>query len=129
MRTLLPSEIALLFLIGGAAIGYCEFLRPGTVVPGVAGMVLLMLGIARVSDLPWSPMGALLLIAGMSAMLIWRGTWWGIPLLLLGARYLVAPEAMRVRWPVAAGLVIPFGILTAYLLGLAERARLNKSVL
>jgi len=62
-------------------------------------------------------------------MLIWRGTWWGIPLLFLGARYLIAPEAMRVRWPVAVGLTVPFGLLTAYLLGIAERARLNKSIL
>ena len=94
---LLPSEIALIFLFGGAAIGYCEFLRPGTVAPGVAGMVLLMLGIARIRDLPWSPVGPLLLAAGMAVLLIWRGTWWGIPLLLLGARYLIEPEAMRVR--------------------------------
>lgn len=129
MKLLLPSEVALCFLIGGAAIGYLEFLRPGTVVPGVAGMVLLMLGVARVSELPWNPIGALLLLGGMASLLLWRGTYWGIPLLLLGARYFIGPEELRVRWPLAAGLTVPFGFLTAYLLSIAERARLNKSIL
>lgn len=116
-------------MIGGALVGYVEFLRPGTVIAGVGGMVLLMLGVARVSALPWNPVGALLLAGGMAALLVWRGSWWGIPLLLLGARYLIGPEELRVRWPVAAGLTIPFGLLTAYLLSIAERARLNKSIL
>jgi len=129
LKLLLPSEIALCFLVSGAAIGYCEFLRPGTVAPGVAGMVLLMLGIARVSELPWSPIGALLMAAGTAALLFWRGAYWGIPLLLLGARYLIEPDAMRVRWTVAVGLIVPFGILTAYLLAIAEKARINKSIL
>lgn len=129
MKPLLPSEVALCFLIGGAAIGYLEFLRPGAVAPGVAGMVLLMLGVARVSELPWSPIGVLLLLGGMVSLLLWRGTCWGILLLLLGARYLIGPEELRVRWPVAAGLTIPFGFLTAFLLGIAERARLHKSIL
>jgi membrane-bound serine protease (ClpP class) len=126
---LLPAEAALCFMIGGALVGYVEFLRPGTVIAGVGGMVLLMLGVARVSALPWNPVGALLLAGGMAALLVWRGSWWGIPLLLLGARYLIGPEELRVRWPVAAGLTIPFGLLTAYLLSIAERARLNKSIL
>lgn len=116
-------------LLGGAVIGYVEFLRPGSVVPGVAGMVLVMLSIARFSNLPCSPAGALLLAAGMAVLLIWRGTCWGIPLLLLGARFLIAPEDQRVRWPIAAATSVPFGLLTAHLLAIAERARLNKSVL
>lgn len=114
-------------LFGGALIGYIEFLRPGAVIPGVVGMVLTMLAIARFSNLPWSPTGALLLVTGMAALLIWRGAYWGIPLLFLGARLLIAPEEQRVRWPIAAATSIPFGLLTAYLLSIAERARLNKS--
>ena len=115
-------------LLGGALIGYLEFLRPGAVIPGVAGMVLLMLAIARFSSLPWSATGALLLTAGIAVLLLWRGTYWGIPILLLGARLLIGPEEQRVRWPVAIALVIPFGLLTSRLLAIAERARLNKSV-
>ncbi|MBL8178508.1 MAG: hypothetical protein JNK48_27795 [Bryobacterales bacterium] len=127
MKLLLPSEIALLLVIAGATIGYIEFLRPGGVVPGVTGMVLLMLGIARLSDLPWSPAGALLLVAGMAVLLLRPGAWWGIPLLIAGARLLIGPEDLRVRWPVAA-LTIPFGFLTSFLLSIAERARLNKTL-
>ena len=115
-------------LFGGAIIGYVEFLRPGSVIPGVAGMVLAMLAIARFSTLPWSPLGALLLAAGMAALLIWRGTWWGVPLLLLGSRFLIAPEEHRIRWSIAVATSIPFGLLTTYLLSIAERARLNKSI-
>ncbi|MFN7937262.1 MAG: hypothetical protein U0R19_28310 [Bryobacteraceae bacterium] len=127
MRLLLPSEIALCMLFGGALIGYVEFLRPGTVIPGVAGMVLTMLAIARFSNLAWSAKGALLLAAGIAALLIWRGAWWGIPLLLLGARLLITPEEQRIRWIIAAATTIPFGLLTAYLLSISERARLNKT--
>ncbi len=129
MRNLLPSEVALCFILGGAVIGYAEFLRPGTVIPGVAGMVLLMLGVARLSELPWSPIGAVLLLAGMAAMLIWRGSIWGIAFLLLGARLLITPQELRVRWPIAAALTVPFGLITAYFLSIAERARQAKSIL
>lgn len=116
-------------LFGGALIGYLEFLRPGSVLPGVLGMVLIMLAIARLSNLPWSPTGALLLAAGIAALLIWRGAYWGVPLLLLGARLLITPEDQRIRWPIAAATAVPFGLLTARLLSIAERARINKSIL
>ena len=115
-------------LFGGAIIGYVEFLRPGSVIPGVAGMVLAMLAIARFSTLPWSPLGALLLAAGMAALLIWRGTWWGVPLLLLGARFLIAPEEQRIRWLTAAVVTVPFGFITSYLMSVTETAIRNKFI-
>jgi membrane-bound ClpP family serine protease len=114
-------------MLGGAVVGYVEFLRPGTVVAGVCGMVLLMLGVARLSELPWSGWGALVLLAGLAAMLVWRGSVWGVPLLFLGARWLIGPEELRVRWVFAAALALPFGLLTAWLLAIAEQARLNKA--
>ena len=116
-------------MLGGAVIGYAEFLRPGTIVAGVAGMVLLMLGVARLSQLPWSVAGVGTMLAGMGSLLLWRGSYWGVPLLVLGARWLIKDDEQRVRWVVASIVTIPFGVLTGYLLGIAERARANKLVL
>lgn len=129
MRGLLPSEVALLMMVGGAAIGYVELLRPGTVIAGVAGLVLLMLGVARLGELPWSGTGVALMLAGVAALLIWRGSYWGVPLLFFGARWMIGPEEQRVRWIAAGLMMLPFGMLTGWLLGIAERARLNKITL
>jgi membrane-bound serine protease (ClpP class) len=53
----------------------------------------------------------------------------GAAAMVLGAVLLVdAPPEMRIQWPVAAAVTLPFALITVFLLSLVVRARKAKSV-
>ena len=130
-------NIALLLLVLGALGIYLEFNSPGLVAPGVAGAILVLLGLTALSMLPIDWLGAALMILGLTFFILEAKfathgvlTTGGAIALALGAVMLVdtnVPE-LRIRWTTAIGLAIPFALITSFLFSIAVRARRNKVV-
>jgi membrane-bound serine protease (ClpP class) len=128
-------NIALILLVIGALCIYAEFSSPGLVAPGVAGVILVLLGLSALSVLPINWLGAaLLLLAVTFFVLEAKFTSHGVLglggaiCMVLGAVMLVngpIPE-MRIHWGTAIGLALPFSAITLLLLTLAVRARRGK---
>jgi len=116
---------------------YIEFNHPGAVVPGTVGVVFILLALFALNLLP-TRFAALVLILGaftlfaLEAKFATHGvlTIGGIVLLTLGGLLLVdspIPE-MRVHLTTALAVSIPLGVITAFLMSIALRARRNKVV-
>jgi membrane-bound serine protease (ClpP class) len=128
-------NVALILLVLGALGIYLEFTSPGLIAPGVAGAILLLLGLSALSLLPINWLGAALLVVALASFVLEAKfaahgilALGGAIAMVLGALMLVngpIPE-MRVHWQTALGLALPFSAITVFLLSLALRARRNK---
>ncbi|HTS36267.1 MAG TPA: nodulation protein NfeD [Candidatus Solibacter sp.] len=134
---LMDPNIAFLLLAIGALALYVEFNHPGAVVPGTVGIVFILVAAFALNLLP-TRFAALVLILGAFALFAAEAkfashgvlTVGGIALLTLGGLLLVdapIPE-MRVHLATALAVSIPLGIITAFLMSIALRARRNKVV-
>ncbi|MFY9562572.1 MAG: nodulation protein NfeD [Terriglobales bacterium] len=134
---ILDPNVAFILLAIGALALYAEFNHPGAVVPGTVGIVFILLAAFAFHFLPIR-FAALILIAGafalfaLEAKFVSHGvlTIGGITLLVIGGLLLVdapIPE-MRVRLVTALAVSIPLGVITAFLMSIALRARRNKVV-
>jgi membrane-bound serine protease (ClpP class) len=134
---LMDPNISFLLLAIGALALYIEFNHPGAVVPGTVGVVFILLAVFALNLLP-TRFAALSLILGAFALfaaeakLATHGvaTTGGITLLTLGGLLLVdapIPE-MRVHLSTALAVSIPLGLITAFLMTIALKARRNKVV-
>ena len=134
---LLDPNIAFMVLAIGALALYTEFNHPGAVVPGVVGVVFILLALFALNLLPTRYAAFTLIIAAfvlfvLEAKFATHGILGigGIVLLTLGGLLLVdgpIPE-MRVSIWTALGVSIPLGAITVFLMSIALRARLNKVV-
>jgi membrane-bound serine protease (ClpP class) len=137
MQAIADPNIALLLVVLGALGIYMEFHAPGMVAPGVAGAILVLLGLTSLEMLPIDWLGAALMILGLTffvleAKFATHGvlTTGGAVALVLGAVMLIdtnVPE-LRIHWTTAIGLALPFALITSFLLSAAVRARRNKVV-
>jgi len=128
-------NIALILLVIGALCIYVEFTSPGVILPGVVGVILVLLGLSAISILPINWLGAALLLAAftmfaLEAKFTAHGALavGGSICMILGAVMLIAspiPE-MRIHWSTAIALTVPFAAITVLLLSLAMRARRAK---
>jgi membrane-bound serine protease (ClpP class) len=134
---LMDPNIAFLVLAIGALALYAEFTHPGAIIPGVVGVLFILLTAFALNLLP-TRYASLALIAlafvlfALEAKFASHGvlTLGGIAALTLGGLLLVdgpIPE-MRVRLAVALAVSLPFGAITAFLMSIAWRARRNKVV-
>lgn len=132
---LMDPNIAFLVLAVGALALYAEFNHPGAIVPGVVGALFILLTLFALNLLPVR-YASLALIAlafvlfALEAKFVSHGvlTIGGIAALTLGGLLLVdgpIPE-MRVRLGVAVAVSVPFGLITAFLMSIALRARRAK---
>jgi membrane-bound serine protease (ClpP class) len=132
---IMDPNVAFILLAIGALSLYAEFNHPGAVIPGTVGVVFILLAAFALNLLP-TRFAALVLIAGafalfaLEAKFVSHGvlTIGGITLLVIGGLLLVdapIPE-MRVRLVTALAVSIPLGIITAFLMSIAVRARRNK---
>jgi len=131
-----PNTAVFALVIGLLGILF-EFHAPGTVLPGVAGSALILLAAAALSRHPLSP-AAVGLIAAATVLLVLelkiasRGflSATGAILLACGAYLLIDSQdpEQHIHPLTALGIVLPFGLLTAFLLTIAARARDNKAV-
>jgi len=134
---LMNPNIAFLLLAIGALSLYIEFNHPGAVIPGTVGVVFILLAAFALNLLP-TRFAALVLILGAFALFAAEAkfashgvlTIGGIVLLTLGGLLLVdspIPE-MRVHLTTALAVSIPLGLITAFLMSIALKARRNKVV-
>jgi membrane-bound serine protease (ClpP class) len=134
---LMDPNIAFLLLAIGALALYVEFNHPGAVLPGTVGVVFILLSAFALRLLP-TRFAALGLILGAFALFALEAkftthgvlTTGGIVLLTVGGLLLVdspIPE-MRVHLSTALAVSVPLGLITAFLMTIAVRARRNKVV-
>jgi len=134
---LMDPNIAFLLLAIGALALYVEFNHPGAVIPGTVGVVFILLAAFALNFLP-TRFAALGLILGAFALFAAEAkfathgvaTVGGIALLTLGGLLLVdspIPE-MRVHLLTALAVSVPLGLITAFLMTIALKARRNKVV-
>jgi membrane-bound serine protease (ClpP class) len=134
---IMDPNITLIILMIGALCVYVEFNHPGAVVPGTIGVIFIVLATFAMDLLPIRYAAlAMILVAfalfAAEAKFASHGvlTAGGIVLLTLGGLLLVdgpIPE-MRVRFITALAVSIPIGLITAFLMTIALRARRNKVV-
>lgn len=134
---LVDPNIAFLVLAVGALALYAEFNHPGAVLPGVVGIIFILLALFALNLLPVRYaaftliIGAFVLFA-LEAKFATHGILGlgGIALLTIGGFLLVdgpIPE-LRVKLWVALGISVPLGAITVFLMMIALRARQNKIV-
>ena len=134
---LLDPNIAFLVLAVGALALYAEFNHPGAVVPGVVGVIFILLALFALNLLPTRYAAFTLILAAfvlfiLEAKFATHGILGlgGIACLTLGGLLLVdgpIPE-LRVKLWTALGVSIPLGVITVFLMTIALRARRNKVV-
>jgi len=131
-----PNVTFILLAIGALAL-YAEFNHPGAVIPGTVGVVFILLAAFALNLLPVR-FAAIAMIIGAFALFAAEAkfashgvlTTGGIVLLTLGGLFLVdapIPE-FRVHLVTALAVSIPLGLITAFLMSIAVRARRNKIV-
>ncbi|MCE5308315.1 MAG: nodulation protein NfeD [Acidobacteriales bacterium] len=129
-------NIAFILLILGALGLYLEFTHPGLILPGVAGGILALLGLAALSVLPINWGGVALLILAVTLFILEAkfashgilGAG-GAVAMVLGALLLVeGPPEMRIHLGTAIGVTLPFALITVFLVSLVLKARANKVV-
>jgi len=133
-RILLPlinPQLAFVLLILGALGIYIEFTHPGLIAPGVAGAILVIVGLMALSMLPINWAGAALIVLGIAcfvleAMMPTGGilALGGAVSMVLGAVMLVdtgIPE-LSIGWGTAIAVTLPFALITVFLLRLAVKS-------
>jgi len=134
---IMDPNVAFILLAIGALALYAEFNHPGAVIPGTVGVVFILLAAFALNLLPVR-FAAVAMILGAFALFAAEAkfashgvlTTGGIALLTMGGLFLVdgpIPE-MRVHLVTALAVSIPLGIITAFLMSIAMRARRNKIV-
>jgi membrane-bound serine protease (ClpP class) len=134
---IMDPNVAFILLAIGALALYAEFNHPGAVIPGTVGVVFILIAAFALNLLPVR-FAAIAMIIGAFALFAAEAkfashgvlTTGGIVLLTLGGLFLVdapIPE-MRVHPATALAVSIPLGIITAFLMSIAVRARRNKVV-
>ena len=134
---LLDPNIAFLVLAVGALALYAEFNHPGAIVPGVVGVVFILLALFALNLLPTRYAAFTLIMAAfvmfaLEAKFATHGILGvaGIALMTIGGLLLVdgpIPE-MRVKLWTALSISVPLGAITVFLMSIALRARRNKIV-
>ena len=135
MSSLMDPNIAFLLLVLGGLAIFAEFNHPGAVVPGVVGVIAIVLALFALNFLPTRFAAlALLLVAfalfALEAKFASHGVLaiGGIVSMIIGALFLVdgpIPQ-MRVNIVTATAASIPIGLIAVFLTTLVLRARRGK---
>ena len=135
MAALMDPNIAFLLLVLGGLAIMAEFNHPGAVVPGVTGIISILLALFALNLLP-TRFAALALLLAAFALFALEAKYathgilgiGGIICMVFGALFLVdgpIPE-MRVNLGVALAVSIPIGIIAVFLTTMVLRARRTK---
>lgn len=133
---LADPNLAFLILVLGGLLLYVEFTQPGMILPGVAGAIMVLLGLLALSVLPINGAAAALLVLAvvlfaLEAKLASHGVLaaGGAVAMVIGAMLLVeGPPVLRIRFSTALAVTLPFTLITVFLLSLVVRARLRPAV-
>ena len=127
-------NIGFILLVLGALGLYVEFSSPGLIFPGVAGAVLVLLGLSSLAVLPINWVGVVLLILAVVLFALEAkiashgilGTGATISM-VLGAVLLVnGPPEVRIHLSTALAVSLPFALITMFLVSIVVRARRGK---
>lgn len=127
-------NIGFILLVLGALGIYVEFSNPGLIFPGVAGAILVLLGMSALSILPISWVGVALLVLAV-ALFILEAKFashgilgvGGTLAMILGAVLLInGPPELRIRYSTAISVAIPFALITMFLVSIVIQARKGK---
>ena len=131
-----PNIAFIVLAVGGLAL-YAEFNHPGAIVPGVVGIVFILLALFALNLLPTQYAAFTLIMAAfvmfaLEAKFATHGVLGiaGIALMTIGGLLLVngpIPQ-MRVKLWTALAVSVPLGAITVFLMSIALRARRNKVV-
>ena len=134
---LMDPNISFLILMIGLAAIYAELNHPGAIIPGVVGIIFVVLAVFALNLLPLRFAGVALILTAfilfaLEAKFATHGALGigGIAVMILGALLLVdgpIPQ-MRIHPVTAIAVSITFGLLTIFLLNIAVRARRGKVV-
>ncbi len=134
-KSMADPNLALAMVLLGALGVYLEFSSPGLILPGVAGAILLLLGLASLAVLPLNWSGAALIVLALALFVLEAKVnshgilgIGGTVALVLGAVFLIdspMPE-MRIRLPTAITLAVPFAAILLFLVSLVVRARMAR---
>jgi membrane-bound serine protease (ClpP class) len=124
-------NIAFILLILGALGIYVEYLSPGLIFPGVAGGIMLLLGLSALSVLPINWAGAALLLLSFAFFvleakfashgILGAGA---VAAMIVGSLLLInGPPEMKIRISTALTLALPFAAIAIFLVSLVVRAR------
>jgi membrane-bound serine protease (ClpP class) len=129
-----PNILFILFSVGMLAL-YAEFNHPGAVVPGVVGLILIVLSIFALNILPvrYTALSLIVLafvLFALEAKFTTHGVLGlgGVACLVMGGLLLVdgpIPQ-MRVALVTALAVAIPLGLITMFLMSLVVQAHRNK---
>lgn len=129
-----PNVAFILLALGGLAI-WAEFNHPGAVIPGVVGMIAILLAIFALNLLPTRFAAVALLLAAfvlffLEAKFASHGVLGlgGVICMIIGALFLVdgpIPE-MRVHFLTALAVSVPIGIIAVFLTTLVLKARRHR---
>ncbi len=135
LASLMDPNVAFVILAIGLLALYVEFNHPGAIIPGVVGAFFVVLAIFALNILPirYAALGLILaafVFFALEAKFASHGalTVAGIAALTIGALLLVdspIPQ-MRVHLWTALSVSIPLGLITAFLMSIALKARHNK---
>jgi membrane-bound serine protease (ClpP class) len=135
LKAVSDPNLALVVLLLGALGLYVEFSTPGLVVPGVAGAILLLLGLSAIALLPLNWLGVALIVLAIALFVLEaKFTSFGIlgaggaAAMILGALFLVeGPPEFRIGLGTAIGIALPFGVISVFLTTLVIRAHGEKT--
>ena len=130
-----PNIGFILFVLGALGL-YVEFTSPGTIFPGVAGGILVLLALSSLAVLPISWVGVALLLLSIALFVLEaKFTSHGVlglggtVAMILGAVMLVkGPPSMRIHLSTATAVAVPFALITIFLVSIVMRARANKVI-
>jgi membrane-bound serine protease (ClpP class) len=132
----LSPDAAVMLLTLGIALIYYELNRPGSILPGAAGLLTVLLSLAAVGRHGVNPVAVALILSSFALLTVdlLRPTPMLVPIaatvaLSAGLRWL--PEfscCAPVHTPVAVGCGVVLGAGTSVLTRVARRARVNKGL-
>ena len=131
VRAIADPNIGFILLVLGVLGIYVEFQAPGLIFPGVAGGILLLLGLSSLAVLPINWAGAALLFLAVGLFILEAkfashgilGTG-GAVAMVLGAVFLInGPPEVRIHLSTALAVSLPFALITMFLVTLVIRAR------
>jgi membrane-bound serine protease (ClpP class) len=137
LAALMDPNMAFIILVIGVLALYVEFNHPGAVLPGVVGLICILLAIFALNILP-TRYASLALIVAAFALFALEAKFQshgvlgvgGMVAMVIGGLLLVdgpIPE-MRVRLLTTLVVSLPFGVITVFLMNLALKAHHSKVV-
>jgi membrane-bound serine protease (ClpP class) len=133
-RLIADPNIGFILLVLGVLGIYTEYISPGLIFPGVAGLVALVLGLSSLAVLSINWAGAALLLVAIAFFILEvKFTSHGVLgaggaiAMMLGAVILVnGPPELRIHWITALAVALPIAIISVFLTSMALKTRQSK---